>query len=143
MAGTITFDVSAFRAQCPEFTSADQYPDVTVQGYWEAGASTISTNDYGRLNGSTRARALNLMCAHLLKLSDLIADGNAVGVVSAAGVDKVNVTLTPPPVATQFHWWLSLTAYGAQLLALLQAKSRGGFTIGGRPETLAFRRGSW
>lgn len=142
MAGTINLDLPAFRAQCPEFGSASLYPDITVTGYWEAATVTVSASDYGALNGLARARALNLMTAHLLKLADLIADGNAAGLVSAAGVDKINVTLVPPPVATQYRWWLSLTPYGAQLLALLQAKAAGGLYIGGRPERAAFRKGA-
>lgn len=143
MAGTITLDLPAFRAQCPEFGSAVLYPDITIEGYWTAATTYVSTNDYGALNGSARARALNLMCAHLIKLADLIADGNAAGIVSAAGVDKVNVTLAPPPVATQYRWWLSLTPYGAQLLALMRAKAAGGLYVGGTPERGAFRRGAW
>lgn len=141
MAGTITIDVSAFRAQCPEFASVPQYPDTTVEGYWGAAASYVSPTDYGYLSGDTRARAINLMCGHLMKLADLLVEGNAAGVVTQAGVDKVTVQLAPPPVRSQWQWWLCTTPYGAQLLALLQAKAIGGLYVGGRPDATQFRGG--
>lgn len=137
----ISFDVSAFRALCPEFASVSQYPDTTVEGYWGAAASYVSPTDYGWLSGDARARAINWMCAHLMKLADLAADGNAAGVVTQAAVDKVTVQLAPPPVRSQWQWWLCTTPYGAQLLALLQARAVGGLYVGGRPDAALFRGG--
>lgn len=140
----ITFNVSAFRAQCPEFSDVSRYPNATLLGYWEAAACTISPTDYGTLSGDSRARALNLLTAHLAALFDKIAAGETAGVVTAAGVDKVTVTMAPPPVKSQFQWWLTLTPRGAQLQALLSAKAVGGFYVGGRSEIGAFRRsGGW
>jgi hypothetical protein len=61
--------------------------------------------------------------------------------VSGASVDKVSVTLTPPPVKSQWQWWMSLTPRGAQLLALLKSKAAGGLYVGGLPaERAAFRK---
>lgn len=139
MAGTISFDVSAFRAQCPEFASVSQYPDATVEGYWGAAAIHVSPTDYGWLSGGSRAHAINLMCGHLMKLADMLRDGNAAGIVTQAGVDKVTVQLVPPPLRSQWHWWLCSTPYGAQLLAHLQIKAVGGLYIGGRSDAAAFR----
>lgn len=145
MAAVITFDVTAFRAQCPAFADATLYSDAALQGYWDAAACHISTTDYGWLNGECRARALNLMTAHLAALSSLIASGQAPGVMQSASIDKVTISLTPPPLKSQWQWWLSATPYGAQLLALLQSKAVGGFYVGGAPERSAFRSvgGRW
>lgn len=139
MAAAITFDVTAFRAQCPAFADATLYPDAILSGYWDAAACHISTADYGSLNGDCRARALNLMTAHLTTLAGIIASGKAPALLQGAGIDKVTVTLTPPPLRSQWQWWLSTTPYGAQLLAILQGKAVGGFYVGGAPERAAFR----
>lgn len=92
------------------------------------------------LEGECRYRALTLLTAHLAALGVLIAAGQVPGLVQTATVDKVSVSLTPPPILTQFQWWLSLTPYGQQLLALLQVASVGGIYIGGLPEISAFRK---
>lgn len=137
---TISFSVALFRSQFAAFANATTYPDATLQGYWDAAACYVSDTDYGYLSGNCRLRALNLMTAHLTALSDRIASGENPSMVSASSIDKVSVTLTPPPVKSQFQWWLSTTPYGAQLFALLQSKAVGGFYVGGLPETAAFRK---
>lgn len=140
MADTITFDVSLFRSQFPAFANETSYPDATLQGYWDAGTCYISDQDYGALSGDCRTRALNLMTAHLTALSDKIASGENPSFEQSASIDKVSVTLTPPPIKSQFQWWLSITPYGSQLFALLQVKAVGGFYVGGLPENSAFRK---
>lgn len=140
MAAVITFNVTAFRAMFPAFANAITYPDLRLQSYWDMGTCYISDLDYGWLQGACRTSALNLMCAHLVALSDIIASGETPGLVNSAGTDKVSVSLTPPPVKNQWQWWLNLTPYGAQLLALLTMQSAGGFYIGGLPEKSAFRK---
>ncbi len=136
----ISFDVVAFRAQCPAFQDATTYPNSILQGYWDAAICYISPNDYGYLIGDCRLKAINLMTAHLTALSDKIASGETTGLMQSASIDKVSVTMTPPPIKSQWQWWLSLTPYGAQLLALLGAKSIGGMYVGGWPETSSFRK---
>lgn len=146
MGNVITFNVAEFRLAFPAFASTETYPDALLQGNWDSAACIISPKDYGYLHGACRARALNLLTAHLTALGDIIKaggsnpGGNVPGLVQSATIDKVTVTLTPPPVKTQFAWWLSLTPYGQQLFALLQAKAVGGFVIGGLPEGAAFRK---
>lgn len=138
----ITFDVTAFRAAFPQFANLTKYPDARLQGYFDSASCIINNNDYGcgSLTGTCRVRALNLQTAHLAALADIIAGGQAPGLVNSATVDKVSVSLTPPPFKNQWQWWLSLTPYGAELLALLQAKAVGGFYVGGLPEISAFRK---
>lgn len=140
MAATLTFDVAAFRTQFPAFANASTYPTITLQGYWDAAICYISDTNSGRLMGDCRSRAINMMTAHLTALADIIAAGKTPGYAQSATVDKVSVTMTPPPVKNQLQWWLNLTPYGMQLYALLYVRSRGGFTVGGMPEKKAFRK---
>lgn len=133
------FDIPAFRISYPEFADPILFPNVTLQGFWDTATCYLDNNDYGYLNGDCRYKALTLMTAHLTKLSVLIANNQMPILVQSAGIDKINVGLTPPPLLNQFQWWLSTTPYGAQLLALLQVASCGGFYIGGSPVRTAFR----
>lgn len=125
----IVFDVDLFRASFPAFANKQQYPEEVIAGYWDVAAMYISTSNYGYLQGDARARALNLMAAHLAKLSDMINAGQTPGLVQGSTIDKISVTLTPPPAPDQFTWWLNLTGYGAQLAALLAVKAVGGFYV--------------
>lgn len=127
---TIVFDVAAFRVAFPQFASALAFPDVTLQGYWDVAALYVSDEaDYGRLTGAARARALDLLTAHLSALSALIAAGRTPGVVQSSTIDKISVTLVPPPIKSDFDFWLQQTPYGAQLLALLGVYSSGGWYV--------------
>lgn len=140
MSNVITFDIAEFRTQCPEFADVTKYPDATLQNYWDISICYISDVSYGYLRGDCRQRALNYMVAHLMKLSQMIAANQVPGQIQGSAIDKVSVTMTPPPNKTQFQWWLGTTAYGQLLLALLGAYSVGGFYVGGRPELAAFRK---
>ena len=134
------FDVAAFRVAFPLFCDATAFPDSVLQGYWDAAACIISDANYGRLSGGCRARALNLMAAHLAALQVAIAEGNAPAQITSATIEKITVSLNPPPTKDGFDYWLSLTPYGMQLWALLKAKSSGGFYVGGIAERSGFRR---
>lgn len=138
---TLTFDVTAFRLQFPAYADATLFPDATLQMYWDNATCYIDDNgSYGWLQGTCRQLALNLMTAHLVALSVIVAAGQVPGLMQTATIDKVSVGLTPPPLKNQWGWWLSLTPYGQQLWALLQVNSVGGFYTGGAPELAAFRR---
>lgn len=136
----ILFDAALFRTQCPAFANSTTYPDITIQAYWDTAISYISNSDYGCLSVATRTLAINLMTAHLMALAAIVATGQVPGLVNSATIDKISVTLTAPPVKDQWSWWLNLTPYGQQLLALLNVHSVGGFYVGGLPEIRAFRK---
>ncbi len=136
---TITLDIASFRSAFPAFSSDATYPDATITLYWNMGTCYISDNDYGRLNGNCRELALQMMAAHLISLNNIISDGSTPGQLTASTIDKVSVTLQPPPNKNQWSWWLNNTPYGAQLEALLATASVGGFYVGGRPERRGFR----
>ena len=136
-----TFDVNAFRISFPAFADVGAFPTATLQSFWDSGAYIIENNDAALLvPGPARLRCLNLITAHLAALSVIIADGQVPGLVQSATIDKITVSLTPPPLPTQFQWWLNQTAYGQQLLAILQVGSVGGIYAGGSPELSAFRK---
>jgi len=137
----LTFNVSAFRVEFPEFANATTYPDATLQAYWDRATCYINANsDDGDLNGTCRQGALNLLTAHIALLSTQLTAGQVTGQLQSATIDKVSVAITPPPAPNTWQYWLNSTGYGQQLLALLQALAVGGFQTCMLPETAGFRR---
>ena len=103
----IEFNLQAFYAAFPAF---QQKPVDSLQQYWNVALSYVDNQIYGCTNVANQTQYLNLMTAHLVALSDLIIAGETPGMVTGAGIDKVNVTLQPPPEKNQFQWWLNLTS---------------------------------
>lgn len=138
----IVFDPAAFRAMFGEFKNVQCYPDALLDGWFTIASAYISVEDCAcyMLAGPQRVLALNLLTAQMGKLYDMGLKGETPGVMRSASIDKVAVTVEPPPTNSAFEWWLSLTPYGQQLLALLQALTAGGVYIGGLPERDGFRR---
>ena len=139
-AAYITFDVAAFRVKFPAFADPAKYPTPILEEYFKQATCIVSNANYGWLVNCCRSLALDLLVAHLATLFTAILAGTPAQIVTSATIDKVTVSIEPPPTKNQFDWWLSLSPYGAQLLALLQAQSMGGFYIGGNPELSAFRK---
>lgn len=140
---TITLDPAAFRALFPQFADPAKYPDAALTIQYGMATGYVSADTYGDMPVAARTNALYLMTAHLLALGVIIAQNNysgQVGIVQGAVVDHVQITLTPPPLKSQWQWWLNTTPYGAQLLGLLEAQAVGGFMVGGLPERAAFRK---
>ncbi|OWK42191.1 DUF4054 domain-containing protein [Fimbriiglobus ruber] len=145
--GVIQYNDAAFRALFPAFPSTVQYLPARIQAFWDTATAYISNRSGGCFcGGMTKAQqtlALNQMTAHLLYLSDLVAAGNTPGVMAGATIDKISVTLEPPPAPNQWSWWLNQTPYGQQLLSLLQVASAGGFYAGsGVPGRAGFQFGN-
>ena len=140
---SIVFDYNAFIALFPAYSDPTKYSSDTIQAFWNAAINYVSDVDCGILNGDKRAYAINLMTAHLLYISDLIAQGTVPYLMQTATIDKVSIGLTPPPLKSQWQWWLSVSPYGQQLLALFQVISAGGFYIGGSPQRAAFSFNNW
>lgn len=142
---TVNFDSALFRGLFKAYADTNAYPTVLIQYQWDLATSYITNNtNTACFMGMTRAQqvnALNLMTAHLLALNDAINSGQPTGVVTGATIDKVSVTLQPPPESDQWQWWLNQTPYGQQLLALLQISAAGGFFVmAGSPVVGTFRR---
>ena len=140
----LTFDYATFTGQVPAYSNAADYPESTLQAYWDTAIFYISdVANSGSVTCEKRQYAINLMVAHLVFIAGLIAAGQVPGLVQNASIDKVSVTLTPPPLRNQWQWWLSLSPYGQQLYALLQVNSVGGYYIGGSPVLAGFRFGDF
>jgi len=140
---TLTFDPATFRILFPQFANVTAFPDVKLQADFDMATAYVSPDTYGDMPAPARGQALNLMTAHLLALGVIIAQNGyqgQVGIIQGATIDRVAITLTPPPVRSQWSWWLNTTPYGAQLAGLLDAQSVGGFYVGGLPERAAFRK---
>jgi hypothetical protein len=120
-------------------TSPATYPEATLQLWWNNSIQYISDiGNFGALQDGKREYAIQLMMAHLLYLQTLILAGQVPGIVQASTIDKVQVTLVPPVLKSQFQWWLSTSPYGMALLALLRVVSAGGFYVGGSPVRAGF-----
>jgi len=138
----IIFDPAAFRAKFPAFKD---YSDAQLSLYWDTATIFIKDVTNCALDAKALEYALQLMTAHLILLSEKDSgtgsgSSGVYGPVKEASIDKVSVSIVEPPAGTSWRWWMSLTPYGIQLLALLRIKGAGGFYVGGRPEGSAFRR---
>lgn len=137
----LVFDPALFRLQFPAFANVITYPTPMLQRYWDTATCFVDDRgNYGWLQSVCRQLAINLMTAHLTALSLLIVAGQTPGYAQSATIDKVTVSLTPPPVKSGWQSWLIQTPYGAELWALLTVRSSGGWYVGGSPEVGAFRR---
>lgn len=128
------------RLNWPYFADPALFSFQQLQQAIENAQCNISDRNYGRLRGQCRLKAIYLMAAHLLAIQQQAKTGGTAGVVTGSSIDKVSVQMMAPPVKNQWQWWLSTTPYGAELLALLQSKSAGGFYIPGSLAMKGFRK---
>ena len=135
-----TFDVAYFRENYPEFSDQTKYSDVFLQQCWDTATCYVSPVNYGALNGDCRFNVLNMLTAHCAELARLATSGQTPGMVQSSTIDKISVAMTPPPLKSQFAWWMNLTPYGQRAYALLQLYVAGGIQVGGFPESSAIRK---
>lgn len=136
----IVLDIDLFRAQCAEYADVTKYPDALITMDWDQAVMMSDDADYGMITGGNKQFTLNLLTAHLMALSNNVATGNQGGFVTSSTIGDVSVAKKAPPTASMLDWWLSQTPRGQQLLAMLQISSVGGISIGGLPESSAFRK---
>ena len=128
----LTFNYAQFIAQCPAYSNATAYPEATLAAYWTSATFYMSdVGNFGVVQGAARQYGINNMLAHLVFIAGLVAAGQVPGLMQTATIDKVSVGLTPPPLKSQWQWWLSLSPYGQQVLAQMQGASVGGFFVAG------------
>jgi len=128
----LTFDYALFIAQCPAYANSVMYPQATLQEYWNSATNYVSDiGNFGFIQGTKRQFALNLMTAHLVFYAGLVANQQVPALMQTATIDKVSIGVTPPPLPNQWQWFLNISPYGQQLLALLQVNSVGGAYISG------------
>lgn len=141
MSNPVLFDEAAFRAQVPQYADPTTYPTAVLQQFWDNAINFI-TNWYGTSTWPTEDKlrfAINLMTAHLVYTSWLLQQGITPGVEVSSSVGQTSVSLEPPPLKTQWQYWLQTTPYGMQLLALFQVRTVGGFYFGGNWSLAAIR----
>ncbi len=138
MAGSvISVSVDGMRSQLPYFADATKYPDAVLTVDLDNAQNYISPLNFGPLRDNSRVYAVYLMAGHLQLLRERLNAGQTgVGIQTAASVDKVSVTLTPPPIKEQYDYWLNLTPFGAELLFLLGSVTGAGWYIGGSDENV-------
>lgn len=143
MVNQINYNDTLFRQQIPAYANTVAYAQSTVQNWWTVATNYVTNRRggcfTGGLNLASQALAINLMAAHLIFLSALIAQGQTPGVLTQATIDKISVTLEPPPNTNNWQYWLQTSPYGQQLLALLEVSAVGGIFQGGTPVWRAFR----
>ena len=137
---TITFDVTQFREQYPEFANPIDYTDARLQYYFDLATCYISDQVCGRLSEGCRRQALYMMTAHLAKVLDPSDGQNNSYLMQSATEGQISVTVSQFPDRTQWAAWLNTTSYGKSLLSLLSVASFGGYIFGGLPERSAFRK---
>lgn len=140
----IELDIPEFRQRFPAFAMDAAYPDLAIETQWAMATLYASDTAYACLQDS-QALVLQLYTAHLLALqagpcAGVGAAPGQGGITTSASIDKVSVSMAQPPFGTSpWRYWLNLTPFGAQLLALLAARSAGGSYHGGSPTRAAFR----
>ena len=135
---TYTFNLASFQAACPALASTD--PTV-LAGLWNTAATFLGNGDTPTMQGPAMVLALNLLTGHLAQSMNLLQSGqNTVAPMIGATEGSVTVSMQPPPVKSEWQYWLASTPYGVQLWALLGLQGAGGFMIGGSLENSSFRR---
>ena len=142
------FNVPAFRLMFPPFSDMGLYTDEYIISKWDIAECFIDMRGCfcGCTTGRCREKIAYYMVAHLVTLDDRLAGragapgSGANGNVTSATVDKVSVSVQPPPIEDSWDWWLNQTPYGALLLAMLSTLSVGVLYVGGSPERSAFRK---
>ena len=105
------FTEQMFIAQFPEFCEAEN-----IELYINRALLYISP--YSAFCRDRKQYVVFLLTAHLLALQGNINNGeNTGGLQTSASIDKVSVSVAPPPFSDGFEYWLNQTIYGQQLLA--------------------------
>lgn len=135
---TITVSVSEFRQLFPVFSNTTKYPDTLVQITLDTAIVYIPNQTNEFVKETVIKQMIYLLTAHMLVQNTAASAGNALGggVVQSAHIDGVSVTKMTPPARTAFAYWLSSSAFGLQLLALLKMQATVGIYFGGTKENV-------
>lgn len=122
----MALNISTFRSRFGEFGSSNEFSDGELSSLYEIAiiycVGIESWRDY----------AQQLMLAHMLKIKELSASGNAPRQISSASESSVSVSVVPPPSSNELSYWYQLTTYGQQLAALYRTKAPEGCYTKGR-----------
>lgn len=109
----VVFDVDAFRARYPEFSSVS---DDLLKAYFVEATVYLNNTDTSPVSDvAVRAVYLNMLVAHLAAMNSGV-DGQAasglVGRVTSASEGSVSVSVDAGPSSAS-SWWYMQTPYGA------------------------------
>lgn len=105
------YTAQVFISQFPEFESTDNI-DLYIN------RALLYISPWSAFCKDRKQYVVFLLAAHLLALQNNINNGeNTGGLQTGASIDKVSVSVAPPPFSDGFEYWLSQTIYGQTLLA--------------------------
>lgn len=133
MSNVVKVSLQEFYEEYPEFDT-DEYKNICPFCFRTAKIQ-IKIKNCGRLRDENRINAIYLLTAHLSLLTSKNRSGQSGGMgsgqVASATVGEVSVSYVQIPGLDSWSYWLTLTPYGLQLLALLEALTAVPFYIGG------------
>lgn len=107
------YTAQVFISQFPEFENADNI-DLYIN------RALLYISPWSAFCKDRKQYVVFLLAAHLLALQNNINNGETTGgLQTGASIDKVSVSVAPPPFSDGFEYWLSQTVYGQTLLAFL------------------------
>lgn len=107
------YTAQVFISQFPEFENAENI-DLYIN------RALLYVSPWSAFCKDRKQYVVFLLAAHLLALQGNINNGETTGgLQTGASIDKVSVSVAPPPFSDGFEYWLSQTVYGQTLLAFL------------------------
>lgn len=136
----VSLSVAEFRQQFPAFSDTTKYSDEFIQAQMNIAQLYISPEENCLVKNEILKQMIYLMTAHLVALNSNLANGSSSNVgggqIASASVGGVSVSKAIPNNRTELDYWLNLTPYGMQLLALLSMLTGVGFYMGGQQENV-------
>lgn len=128
----IVLSVEQFRKDFDAFADNTKYSDAKLNTFISRAYKYCSNKVRFVLDDCERLLAIELMTAHLLTLKDMMDNGNpTLGQVGSSTIGSVSVSLVAPLNRNALQYWLNLTGYGKDYLALLASHAPMGFYAGG------------
>lgn len=136
MSDVVIVSLAEFYQEYPEFNTGE-YSTICPICFRQA-KTRITIHNCGRLSDDNRKQAIYLMTAHLSLLSYKNRSGQGssggAGQVASASVGEVSISYVQIPNQDAWSYWLSLTPYGLELLALLEGLTAVPMYVGGSME---------
>ena len=113
----VVLNIEAFKAIYPAFANVG---DAVIQNQWDILATYMPMSDEYDCESIPRQTLMYLLLAHSLYLLNQLETngGSMVYPTTSASVDKVSVGSIPPPFRGMREYWLSLSPYGLEYMAI-------------------------
>lgn len=136
----VSLSIAEFRERFVAFRNATKYTDSYIQSQMNIAKLYISPEENCMVKDDLIKQLIYLMTAHLMAINNSLESGSGSGVgggqIASASVGGVSVSKAIPNNRTELDYWLNLTPYGMQLLALLSMLTGIGFYMGGQRENV-------